>query len=117
MLCQVDKEVDVVVVSSHVLVLYQPLDLLFNHLLRRQKHVFENVDQLRLQLCVGYALAHLEDFDDGLLRPEDAQLNDALVVFLASLLRAQLQTADEIQFPSLLELPIFQYSETGSTKG
>ena len=102
---------------DYSLVVYEPFDLFFDHLLGGQEHVLQDVDQLGLELGVGDALPHLEDLDDGLLRPQDPQLDDALVVFLASLLRTQLQTADEIQLPSLLKLPIFQYSETGSRKG
>ena len=44
--------------------LNQPLDLLLDHLLGGEEHVFEDVDQLRLQLGVGDALSHLEDLDE-----------------------------------------------------
>jgi len=36
----VDEQVDIVLVSLHVLVFYQPLDLLFDHLFGGQEHVF-----------------------------------------------------------------------------
>lgn len=44
----VDESVDVVIVPFHVLVLDQPFQLLLDHLLRGQEHVFQNVDQLGL---------------------------------------------------------------------
>ena len=63
----VDEQVDIVLVSLHVLVFYQPLDLLFDHLFGGQEHVFQDLNQLGLQLCVGNLFPHLQDLDDGLL--------------------------------------------------
>lgn len=96
--------------------LNQPLDLLLDHLLGGEEHVFEDVDQLGLQLGVGDALAHLEDLDDGLLGAEDPELDDAFVVLLAGLLSAQLKPTDQVQLPSLLELAVLQYTEAGRAK-
>ena len=39
----VDEQVDIVLVSLHVLVLYQPLDLLFDHLFGGQEHVLQGL--------------------------------------------------------------------------
>ena len=71
----IDEQVDVVLVPLHVLVLNQPLDLFLDHFLGGQEHIFQDVDQLG----VGDALPHLEDIDYGLLRPQDPQLDDALL--------------------------------------
>lgn len=49
----VDECVDVVIVSFHVLVLDQPLELLLDHLFRGQEHILEDVDQLGLQQDYG----------------------------------------------------------------
>ena len=40
----VDEQVDIVLVSLHVLVFYQPLDLLLDELLTRQKHVLQDIN-------------------------------------------------------------------------
>lgn len=45
----------------------EPFDLLLYHLLLRQKHIFQDFHQLRLQLSVADALPHLHDLDDSLL--------------------------------------------------
>lgn len=38
-LCHVDEHIDIVLISSHVSLFDQPLDLLLNHLLGWKKHV------------------------------------------------------------------------------
>ena len=69
-LCEVDECVSIVIVSLHVAVLNEPLDLLLDHLLRRNEHVLENLNQFRLKGSVGKTLPHLHDLDYGLLREE-----------------------------------------------
>lgn len=64
----VDELVDALLVPAHVLVLNEPLDLLLDHLLGRQKHVLQDLHQLGLQLRIGYPLAHFHDLHNGLLR-------------------------------------------------
>lgn len=44
----INEGVDVVVIPPHVLLFDQPLQLLLDHLLRGQKHVLKNIDQLGL---------------------------------------------------------------------
>ena len=65
--CHINKLVDIVFIAAHVSVLNQPLDLLFNHLLRRQKHVLQNLDKLCLQRCITDSFAHLQDLHNCLL--------------------------------------------------
>ena len=45
----VNKHINVVIVSLHVLVLYQPLNLLLDQLLAWQEHILENIHQFSLQ--------------------------------------------------------------------
>ena len=74
----------------------EPLDLLLDHLLRRQEHVFEDFDEFRLELRVGDLLPHLHDLDDGLLRPEDPKLDDPVIVLFSRSLRRQLKTTYQV---------------------
>ena len=67
LLGHVGEEVHVVLVPPHVLVFYQPLDLLLDQLLAGQEHVLEDVHQLGLQLGVTDSLPHLEYLDNCLL--------------------------------------------------
>lgn len=46
----IDEHVNVVVITSHILVLDKPLELLLDHLLRRQKHILKYIDKFRLQM-------------------------------------------------------------------
>ena len=96
----VHKDVDVILVSFHVFVFDEPLDLFLDHLLRGQEHVLEDFDELRLKLRVGDLLPHLHDLDDGFLRAEDAKLDDAVIVLLSRSLRGKLQTTDQVDFPA-----------------
>lgn len=111
LLRHVDEHVDVVFVSPHVLVLDQPLDLLLDHLLRGQEHVLEDVDQLGLQLRVRNLLPHLHNLYDRFLRSQDPQLDDALVLLLASLLRRKLQPTDQVELAAFLELAVLDDPE------
>ena len=67
-LCKVDECVSIVLVSLHVAVLNEPLNLLLDHLLGRNEHVLENLDQFRLKGSVGKTLPHFHDLHYGLLR-------------------------------------------------
>ena len=66
-LCEVDECVSIVFVSLHVAVLNEPLDLLLDHLLRRNEHVLENLNQFCLKSSIGKTLPHLHDLHYGLL--------------------------------------------------
>ena len=92
----VHKDVDVVFVSFHVFVLDQPLDLLLDHFLRRQEHVFEDFYELSLELRIGDLFPHFHDLDDSFLRAKDAKLDDAVVVLLLRAFCRQLKTTDQI---------------------
>ena len=69
-LCKVDECVSIVLVSLHVTVLNEPLNLLLDHLLGRNEHVLENLNQFCLKGCIGKTLPHLHDLHYGLLRGE-----------------------------------------------
>ena len=69
-LCEVDESVSIVLVPLHVAVFDEPLYLLFDHLLWRNKHVLENLNKFRLQGSVGEAFPHLHDLHYGLLTGE-----------------------------------------------
>lgn len=99
-LSHVDESVDVVVVPLHVFMFDQPLELLLDHLLRWQEHIFQDIDQLGLcetskefgfvnrfnlvtvissfylQRSIVEFFAHFHDFDNGFLCAKDAQLHD-----------------------------------------
>ena len=68
LLGHVGEQVHVVLVPPHVLVFYQPLDLLLDQFLAGQEHVLEDVHQLGLQLRVTDPLPHLEYLDNCLLK-------------------------------------------------
>ena len=74
----------------------EPLDLFFDHLFRGQEHVLEDFDQLGLELGVGDLLPHFHDLDDGFLGAQDAELNDAVVVFFPRTFGGELKTTDQI---------------------
>lgn len=57
----------------------EPLDLLFYHLFLRQKHVLQDLHQLRLQLGVADPLPHLHDLDDGLLERKEKEMLELCV--------------------------------------
>ena len=54
---------------------YEPLDLLLDHLLGGQEHVFEDFNQLGLELSVRDPFAHLQDLHDRLLHGAAETLN------------------------------------------
>ena len=49
---------------------YKPLDLLFEHLLLRNEHVFKNFNQFCLKGGVRDSLSHLHDLDNRFLKQE-----------------------------------------------
>ena len=49
---------------------YKPLDLLFDHLLLRNEHVFKNFNQFCLKGGVGDSLSHLHDLDNRFLKQD-----------------------------------------------
>lgn len=61
------KHIDVIVISLQVLVFDEPLDLLFDELLGRQKHVLEHLNEFRLESGVSQPLPHLHYRHDRLL--------------------------------------------------
>ena len=49
---------------------YKPLDLLFDHLLLRNEHVFKNFNQFCLKGGVRDSLSHLHDLDNRFLKQD-----------------------------------------------
>ena len=49
---------------------YKPLDLLFDHLLLRNEHVFKNFNQFCLKGGVHDSLSHLHDLDNRSLKQD-----------------------------------------------
>jgi len=80
--CHINKLVDIVLVAAHVSVFNQPLNLFLDHLLRRQKHVLQNLDELCLQCCIADSLAHLQDLHDCLLNTHRIYLTKYISVSL-----------------------------------
>lgn len=66
-LCHVYKGVDIWLISSDILVLYKPFNLLFYHFLLRQEHVFQYFYQFSLKLGISNFLPHFHYLDDSLL--------------------------------------------------
>ncbi len=66
-LCEVNERVETIVVPLHVLVFDEPLNLFFDHLLGRNEHVLEDLNELRLEGCVGHPFTHLHDLYDSFL--------------------------------------------------
>lgn len=85
----------------------QPFDLLLNHLLRWQEEVLQHLYQLGLQLWAGHPLPGLHDLHNRLLRAQNAQLDNRLVILLSALFGGQLQPADQVQLAPLLWFSIF----------
>ena len=81
----------------------KPFDLLLDHFLRWQEHIFEDFDEFSLELRVGDLLPHLHDLDDGFLGSEDAKLDDPVIVLFFRSVRRQLKTTDQVDFPASKE--------------
>lgn len=103
----VNKLVNVFLVPTHVFVLYEPLNLLLNHLLGRKEHVLQDFHKLRLKLGIGDPLPHLHDLHNCFLCPEYPKLHNAFVVFFLALLSRQLEPPNQVDFTPLLYLAIF----------
>ena len=56
-----------------ILMVYEPLDLFFYHLLLWDEHVFKNFDKFCLKGSICYCLSYLHDLNNRLLHEKQSQ--------------------------------------------
>ena len=73
-LYHVQERIYILFVPPEILMVYEPLDLFFYHLLLWDEHVFKNFDKFCLKGSICYSLSHLHDLNNRLLKNKANQI-------------------------------------------